>query len=67
MQRRDVKGNRLHRAMWDWAEVSRKNSPGSRAFCWGRRNDGDRHATAIRKVAFKLAVRLHYCIQNSVV
>lgn len=67
MKRRDVKGNRLHRALWDWAEVSRKNSPGAKALYWNRRKAGDGHATAIRKVAFKITVRLHYCLQNNIV
>jgi len=60
--RRDVKGNRLHRALWDWAEIARQHSAGPMHFYWSRREAGDHHSTAIRKVAFKLAIRLHRCL-----
>lgn len=60
--RRDVKGNRLHRALWDWADVARSHSPGPMFLYWSRREAGDHHSTATRKVAFKLAIRLHRCL-----
>lgn len=65
-ERRDVKGNRLHRALWDWAESARQNSPGAMHVYWSHRRDGDGHPTAIRKVMFKLTGRMHYCITQGV-
>lgn len=65
--RREVKGNALHRAMWDWAEVARMRSPGAMQYYWVRRDKGDQHPTAIRKVAYKLTVRAHHCIRTGAV
>jgi len=65
--RRDVKGNRMHRALWDWAEVARQHSPGAMHLYWTARSKGDGHPTAIRKVADKIATRLHHCLTHQIV
>ena len=65
--RRDVKGNGLHQAFWDWSEVARQYSPGAMQLYWTKRRAGDHHSTAIRKVAARLTRRAFHCVANGVV
>ena len=46
VRRRDVKGNRLHQAMWHWAASVSIHDPGARHYYWTRR--GRAHATPTR-------------------
>lgn len=52
--RRQVKGNRLHQAAWDWSGSAVQNSPGAMEYYWRKREEGDPHATSLRKVGRRL-------------
>jgi len=62
--RRQVKGNRLHAALWDMAGSAVQHSPGAIAYYWRKREEGDQHPTAIRKVGRRLSHGLWHVAKN---
>ena len=63
-RRRDVKGNRLHKAMWHWGEGAYLHHPGAGYYYWTLRSKGSEHPHAIRKVMNKLLRGLLHCIKS---
>ena len=53
-KRRRTAGNNAHKAMWDWGRAVVLHTPAAEAYYWRRREAGDYHPTAIRKVAERL-------------
>lgn len=60
-KRRRTRGNKAHKAMWDWATAVVMWQPGAKEYYWKLRGRGDLHPTAIRKVAERLASGLWHC------
>jgi hypothetical protein len=59
---RKVKNNRLAAAGYNWAFSALTASPGARAHYDRRRDVGDRHAAAQRKLFARLLGCLHHCL-----
>jgi transposase len=60
--RRRIKNNRLNAAGYSWAFSALTASPGARAHYDRRRDDGDRHAGALRNLFGRLLGGLHHCL-----
>lgn len=65
--RRNVKGNRLQKSMWHWAESAAKDHPGARHYYWTHRSQGRKHPHTIRKMQIKLLRGVHACMVNGTV
>lgn len=62
--RRQVRGNRLHAAIWDMAGSAVQHSPGAIAYYWRKHAEGDQHPTALRKVGRRLSHGLWHVAKN---
>lgn len=62
--RRPTKGNRLHSALWDWAKGASNHHPGAATLYWQRREAGDYHPTATRKLAACIAASIWHCMHT---
>lgn len=62
--RRRVKNNRLAAAGFVWAFVAATHSPGASTLYYHRREQGDRHAAALRNVFNRLIGCLFHCLQT---
>jgi transposase len=62
--RRRVKNNRLAAAGFVWAFVAAAHSPGASTLYYQRREQGDRHAAALRNVFNRLIGCLFHCLQT---
>lgn len=67
VRRRDVKGNRLHQALWYWAGSVAMHEPGARHYYWTIRSRGSSHPHALRKVMNKLLRGVHACVTTGTV
>ncbi len=67
VRRRDVKGNRLHDAMWHWSGSVILHNPAARNYYWSIRAKGSAHPHALRKVMNRLLRALHVCITTGTV
>lgn len=67
VHRRDVKGNRLHQALWFWAGSVKDHEPGATVYYWTMRSRGAAHSHALRKIMNKLLRGVHTCVTNGVV
>ena len=67
MERRDLKGNRLHNALWFWASTAAVRSPGAMAYYWSFREAGSAHPHATRKLINRLIRNVHYCLRTGTV
>lgn len=67
MVRRDLKGNRLHNALWYWAETAAVRSPGGITYYWSFREAGSAHPHAIRKLMNRLLRNIHYCLRTGTI
>jgi transposase len=59
---RHVKNNRLAQAGYTWAFSALTASPGARAHYDRRRDNGDKHAAALRNLFGRLLGCLHHCL-----
>lgn len=67
MVRRDLKGNRLHEALWHWASTAAQWSPGAMTYYWSFREAGSAHPHAVRKLMTRLLRNVHYCLRTGTV
>ena len=67
LMRRDLKGNRLHNALWFWAVTAAQFSPGAITYYWSFREAGSAHPHAIRKLMNRLLRNVHHCLINGTV
>jgi transposase len=61
---RRIKNNRLAAAGFVWAFVAAAHSPGASTLYHHRREQGDRHAAALRNVFNRLLGCLYHCLQT---
>jgi hypothetical protein len=59
---RHVRNRRLSDACYLWAFSALTTSPGARAYYDRRRDAGDTHSKALRRLSNKLLGQLHHCL-----
>jgi transposase len=64
VQMRRARNQRLSDTCRMWAFASLSQSPGARDYYRRRREAGDRHEAALRRLACKLVGQLHVCLQR---
>lgn len=62
--RRRIKNDRLAATGWVWAFAAMGNYPAAQQHYRRRREQGDRHAAAMRHLVNKFLGQLYYCLQN---
>lgn len=62
--RRRIKNDRLAATGWVWAFAATGNYPAAQQRYRRRREQGDRHAAAMRHLVNKFVGQLYYCLQN---
>lgn len=62
--RRRIKNDRLAATGWVWGFAAMGNHPAAQEHYRRRREQGDRHAAALRHLVNKFLGQLHYCLQH---
>jgi transposase len=62
--RRRIKNDRLAATGWVWGFAAMANHPAAQEHYRRRREQGDRHAAALRHLVNKFLGQLHYCLQH---